>query len=644
MINIIITIIVTIIISIVFYYLEKILRCESPEFNYLNQNCNKFNQSPVQNILTENEKKELREDNKVLIEYIKSSIENYYKNDDSLKDKKDLLKNIASNITLIGSGKEEKLYSQIKKPTIFEYDSNLKFITELKYDEEITLNLGNNNLQIKLDLNKYKKEINNYNNKISYIVRENTYLSLGLQKLCIYYNAKQLEHKNPNTSTIINEKYSLKDLLELNEVGRVFSQLDLLVFVKNILEAVLVPQNWVNTLTQNQHYPYPLEIAHKIYNFPKNSNNGNSQKIAIVTYGKWFYHANDADPNFEYLIKEYKKAIKELNSNLKIKVATMPGYDSTFTPDKNQIERLKGAASEGLLDLGIILSCCPAISEVHIICMGNYSSDEKHMVHYADSNNVHVLSISWGSDSSRHDDIDKYISDGDKYKNLTICVASGDHGGLGNDQSKPNNTLDPASSQYVLSCGGTEAKNLKNFQFATSEYMNAMYQQDHAWTGSGGGISSISRPNYQTNYFKKYTHNLDFINSNNNRLVPDISGMAQSNWLIPVQFNDPDSDQDFKNRFSLSGGTSAVAPLYASLFVVVNQERKKTNKIPIGFVNPILYELADNNNNYNNYFIDITNGKTKGEHSAEAKYDLATGLGVLKFDKIINYLKNYQKQ
>lgn len=661
--NILDIIVVTFIVVIFLYYLEKFNKCELPAFDHLNPECPSFDkkiEAAVRYKLNEEEKNKLRQNNTNLLDYIKDQIKNYYEINQKYVIGE--LEYIASKIELVASGQESLLYTQIKKPKQFKFDEKKspRFLTQIGVNNlsNIKLNLGThtqpNGKELSIDLSKFASQIKNYDEKINLIIRESTYLSLGPQKLCIYYNESALEYANPNTNTATGEpeKYTLKQILELNEVGRVYNQLDLRVFVKNILEAVLVPQNWVNTQAQNKHYPYPLEMSHNIYSFPLNYKkkiNGTGQKIGIVTYGKWFYNANEVDINFDHLIKEYSKGIPELNKSLKIKIATAPGYDPSITPSINELKRLKGAAGEGLLDLGIILSCCPGLSEVHIICLGNYSSDEKFMVEYAHNKGVPVLSVSWGSDAPRNDKIDEYISYSNYYRDLTICVSSGDYGGLGNDKKKPNNTLDPASSAYVLACGGTESgqelpKTLDN------NYLNTVFDQSKAWSGSGGGISNITRPDYQSDYFnnvnnnnnlrinfkKKYkSEKYNYINKNTQRLVPDISGMAQSNWLIPVQFNDPDSDIEFKNRFSFSGGTSAVAPLYASLFTVINQHRKDNKKKPVGFINPEIYKLAKLY--YRNYFRHITKGETLGKHTAQEGYDLATGLGVLYFPEIINH-------
>ena len=49
-------------------------------------------------------------------------------------------------------------------------------------------------------------------------------------------------------------------------------------------------------------------------------------------------------------------------------------------------------------------------------------------------------------------------------------------------------------------------------------------------------------------------------------------------------------------------GTSAAAPVYASLFAMINSKRLENGQGPLGFVNPLLYKLKKGVGN------DIVNG------------------------------------
>jgi kumamolisin len=65
------------------------------------------------------------------------------------------------------------------------------------------------------------------------------------------------------------------------------------------------------------------------------------------------------------------------------------------------------------------------------------------------------------------------------------------------------------------------------------------------------------------------------------------------------------------------GGTSAVAPLWAGLIALINQQIGK----PAGYINPLLYSNAGAGG-----FNDITSGNN-GAYSAGPGWDACTGLG-----------------
>jgi kumamolisin len=89
--------------------------------------------------------------------------------------------------------------------------------------------------------------------------------------------------------------------------------------------------------------------------------------------------------------------------------------------------------------------------------------------------------------------------------------------------------------------------------------------------------------------------------------VPDVAGDA-----------DPESGYNIlvDGQQMVIGGTSAVAPLWAGLVVLLSQKLNRR----LGFVNPTLYNLQASG------FRDITMGNN-GAYSAGFGWDPATGLG-----------------
>ena len=670
----------TIFISVSVYFVIRFLECDLeeipaltklPGYGLLNKDCKL--KARGKQALTAAEQKLFTDNKNELFLYIKNEIINNPKYKTAHQP---TLNIISQNIEIVISGKEELLYGQLQ---LLDYNPNKLYLTELNGTNKIIkLNLGNEKtgvtnelFDIEIDLTSYINKISESNNLISKVITPNVYRSLGKQHLSIYYNDEQaftISDSDSNSQSISpgeGGKLSLKALLREANVGRYFNILDKsYTFTKNILP-VLNIKNWKDSNSFAHGIKSPMALAKEMNDFyitdendenKSNDDYGSGQKVGIVTYGNWFYNAEQVDQNFEHLISEYEKAIPNLNNNLKITIKTSQYYDgriSDILGDSQKENSLVKAAQEGLLDLGIILDCCPAISEVIIICTGNNLPEIREMVEYAYDNNINVLNISWGSNTQGPpygSIFEEAYSWNEYYTKITICAASGDWGGLGTDDKKPNNTLTPASSPYVLACGGTQNSTIARQRTITNIIEQSAIQNE-VWVGSGGGENQVSaRPGWQNDYFNflkvNKGINYDYL-SNTQRLVPDIAGMAQENWLFPVFFNDPDDNIPNSNIDPpLIGGTSAVAPLYSALFVLINQKRAALNKTPFGFANEKIYQLAKDSlqntlenkpNTFDDYFKSFENGVTKGGHTGNKYYNLATGIGQLRFNKFIEW-------
>ena len=85
------------------------------------------------------------------------------------------------------------------------------------------------------------------------------------------------------------------------------------------------------------------------------------------------------------------------------------------------------------------------------------------------------------------------------------------------------------------------------------------------------------------------------------------------------------------------GGTSASAPLVASLISLLNEARLHAGKPPMGYLNPFLYHCAQ-------CFTDVTNGTNaidregsslKAGWNASVGWDPVSGLGTPRFAKML---------
>ncbi|HEX4039612.1 MAG TPA: S53 family peptidase [Acidobacteriaceae bacterium] len=212
------------------------------------------------------------------------------------------------------------------------------------------------------------------------------------------------------------------------------------------------------------------------------------------------------------------------------------------------------------------------------------------------TNKPSVISISWGGPESSWVQTSVTALD-DACQSagalgVTITVASGDNGSSDGVSGGGNHVDFPASSPYVLACGGTELVGT-----GTTIAAETVWNDGTQGGATGGGYSAVfPLPSWQTSAGI----------TGSGRGVPDVAGDAspESGYNILV-----DGQQE------VVGGTSAVAPLWAALLALINQKKGA----PAGFVNPTLYPDSKD-------FRDITQGNN-GAYKAGPGWDACTGLG-----------------
>lgn len=216
-----------------------------------------------------------------------------------------------------------------------------------------------------------------------------------------------------------------------------------------------------------------------------------------------------------------------------------------------------------------------------------------------------IISISWGDAESNWTSqgiqaLDQAFQDAAAL-GVTVCAASGDGGssdGVGDGLAHVDY---PASSQYVLGCGGTRLN-------ATGGKISSQVVWDDLPSGgaTGGGVSDIfPLPSWQAGAGVPRSANPG---GRVGRGVPDVSGDAdpQTGYAVLV-----DGQQ------IVVGGTSAVAPLWTGLLTLLNQGIGK----PVGYINPLLYQKASTP-----AFDDVVSG-TNGAYKAGPGWDACTGWG-----------------
>jgi kumamolisin len=163
----------------------------------------------------------------------------------------------------------------------------------------------------------------------------------------------------------------------------------------------------------------------------------------------------------------------------------------------------------------------------------------------------------------------------------------------------------------VLACGGTKLD--ANGATIVSEVVwNELANQEGA---TGGGVSNVfALPPWQT------SANVPAPSvSTGGRGVPDVAGDADPTTGYTIRVD---------GQTSVIGGTSAVAPLWAGLVAVANQQLGTS----VGFIQPAIYAAKATS-----AFNDITQGNN-GAFSARAGWDACTGLGSPNASKLIPLL------
>jgi kumamolisin len=215
-----------------------------------------------------------------------------------------------------------------------------------------------------------------------------------------------------------------------------------------------------------------------------------------------------------------------------------------------------------------------------------------------------IVSISWGGPESTWTQqalasYDQAFQDAAAL-GVTVCCASGDSGSNDGVGDALAHVDFPASSPHVLACGGTRV-----------EASGTTLSGEVVWNGgasggaTGGGVSDVfPLPAYQASAHVPVSVNASHFKG---RGVPDVAGDADpaSGYQVRVDGQDV-----------VYGGTSAVAPLWAALIALINEQKGA----PLGYVNGSLYTTGVKG------FRDITSG-TNGAYKAASGWDACTGLG-----------------
>jgi kumamolisin len=329
----------------------------------------------------------------------------------------------------------------------------------------------------------------------------------------------------------------------------------------------------------------PVQVG-QLYGFPQGITAAN-QTIGIIELGGGFRQTD---------IAAYFKALGQKTPNV-IAVSVDGG--------KNSPTNANSADGEVMLDIEVAAALAQG---ARIVVYFTPNTDQgfidaiAHAVHDT-TYNPSVISISWGSaevnwTAQAMSALDAACQSAAAL-GITITVASGDNGSSDSVTDGKNHVDFPASSPHVLGCGGTNLQG-SGSSISSETVWNAQPQGG----ATGGGVSNVfPLPSWQSGSgVPKPT------NPKGGRGVPDVAGDADpaSGYQIRI---------DGKNL--IIGGTSAVAPLWAALIAVANQQNGKS----AGFIQPAIYAAKAKTS-----FHDITQGNN-GSFKAGPGWDACTGLG-----------------
>lgn len=299
----------------------------------------------------------------------------------------------------------------------------------------------------------------------------------------------------------------------------------------------------------------PPQVA-QAYAFPANT--GLNQTVALIELGGGFHNSD---------LQSYWKQLGL--PNVSTIAVSVDGAQNTPTGDPN------GPDGEVALDIEIAGAVAPS---AHIAVYFGPNTDQGFLdaINAAIHDQVRkpsVISISWGAAESEWtpqamNAFNAAFHDA-ALLGISVCAASGDSGSS-DGESDANVHVDfPASSPWVLGCGGT-----------TLVAHGAKIKSETVWNNgtnggsTGGGVSShFSRPAYQAHV--NVPHPTGTVNPNG-RGVPDVAGVADPNTGYTVLFDGTEG---------VIGGTSAVAPLWAGLIALCNEELGKN----VGWFHRALY-------------------------------------------------------
>ncbi|WP_211344874.1 S53 family peptidase [Archangium gephyra] len=305
-----------------------------------------------------------------------------------------------------------------------------------------------------------------------------------------------------------------------------------------------------------------------LYNFPEGD--GAGQCVGLLEFGGGYFP------------EDVEQSARDLGLPMPEVVAvSVDGVRNTPSRSKDPRSSQGASTGEVELDMEVVGALVPLARQA--VYFSDFTEkgwvDSLAAAIHDTENKPSVLSISWGFSEMDSiwtpacmEEVNELLQEAATL-GITVCVASGDDGSEAQEQDGYAHVVFPASSPYALAVGGTTL--LANGGAITEEKVwNTGSQLQPGGGAGGGGISAyFARPSWQGNAQVPASvnpgHRLG-------RGVPDVAANADpyTGYLVVS-----------KGERGAVGGTSAAAPLWASLIARLNQQLGR----PVGYLNPLLY-------------------------------------------------------
>lgn len=359
-------------------------------------------------------------------------------------------------------------------------------------------------------------------------------------------------------------------------------------------------------------------------------------------------------------------AVFELEPYLRSDISTFDtcyfGADHTDQITNVPVDGGPGVGSgegEAVLDLDDISALAPAakvlVYEGNQNDYGNiYASTDVYNA-IVSQDRANVVSTSWGLCETALNEyapgtleVEDYLFEEAAAQGQTVFAAAGDDGSddCSYDSATPVapdlSVDDPASQPFVVGAGGTSL-------LRASEPPVETVWNDGVDGGAGGGGLSNTWPSPA---WQAYSGVKGVANTYSKNAAYDFCGAARPAGGLPACREVPDVTLDAdeyrgpsvymasEGDWTTFGGTSSAAPMWAAITAEISAsdscaglgEADASRQRDLGFVSPLLYEVAADPTSDASSFNDITKGSNDlydlGEgYPATKGYDLASGLG-----------------